>query len=135
VSRIDGYLGGGMRAWEAAGLPTGCFPTMTTDEFHAAATRGEAPLVIDVRTGHEWNTGHIEGAMHIALGELAKRSAEIPRERGVATICESGYRSALAASVLARAGVDRVSNITGGMTALRQLRSAQGSAPAGITGN
>ena len=73
VSRIDGYISGGMRAWEAAGLSTASFPTMTVDQFHAAATRGEAPLVVDVRTAHEWDAGHIEGAVHIPLGELTRR--------------------------------------------------------------
>lgn len=123
VSRIDGYIGGGMNAWEAAGLPTASFASMSAQELQAAATRGEAPLVIDVRTAREWNAGHIEGAMHIPLGELAKRTSEIPRDRNVATMCEAGYRSALAASLLARAGVDRLTNITGGMAAWRQLET------------
>jgi len=39
----------------------------------------------------------------------------------VATICEGGYRSALAASLLARAGLDDVTSVTGGMAAWRQL--------------
>ena len=96
---------------------------MTAHELQAAATRGDAPMVIDVRSAREWNTGHIDGALHIPLGELTKRASEIPRDRNVATMCEAGYRSALAASVLARAGVDRVMNITGGMTAWRQLET------------
>lgn len=135
VSRIDGYISGGMRAWEAAGLATASFPTITAEQFHAATLHGGAPLVIDVRTTHEWEAGHVEGAVHIPLGELARRSAEIPRDRGVATICEGGYRSALAASLLARAGVDRVSNITGGMSAWRQLGADRGTATAGTVSN
>jgi rhodanese-related sulfurtransferase len=38
-------------------------------------------------------------------------------------MCEGGYRSALAASVLARAGVDRIANVTGGMSAWRQMET------------
>ncbi len=120
VSRIDGWLAGGMKAWNSAGLPTGSFPTMTAQELRTASARGEPPLVIDVRTDREWNAGHIDGALHISLGELARRAAEIPRDQNVATICEGGYRSALAASVLARAGLDRVANIADGMSAWRK---------------
>ncbi len=124
VSRIDGYINGGMKAWEAAGLPTASFATLTAQELQAAAARDDAPLVVDVRTAREWNAGHLEGAMHIPLGELAKRASEIPRDRNVATMCEGGYRAALAASLLARAGLDRVTSITGGMSAWRQMESA-----------
>jgi rhodanese-related sulfurtransferase len=74
-----------------------------------------------VRTSEEFRAGHIEGAMHIPLGDLARRASEIPRDRPVATICEAGYRSSLAASVLAGAGLDSLINVTGGMSAWRAL--------------
>ena len=121
VSRIDGYLAGGMHAWEAAALPTSDIGLTTAQDLQASIGRGAAPLVVDVRTTREWDAGHIEGALHIPLGELAARAPEIPRSRPVATICEAGYRSALAASLLARAGVDEVLSVTGGMAAWRQL--------------
>ena len=121
VSRIDGYLVGGMHAWDAASLPTAGIALTTAQELHTSIVRGRSPLVIDVRTTREWDAGHIDGAVHIPLGELSARASEIPRTRPVATICEAGYRSALAASLLSRAGVDDVTSITGGMAAWRQL--------------
>ena len=121
VSRIDGYLAGGMHAWDAAALPTAGIGLITAQNLHAALGRGTSPLVVDVRTTREWNAGHIEGAIHIPLGELPARASEIPRSRPVATICEAGYRSALAASMLTRVGVDDVTSVTGGMAAWRQL--------------
>jgi len=129
VSRIDGYISGGMDAWAAAGLAIGNYSTMTAAELHAAMSRSESPLVVDVRTAREWNAGRIEGALHIPLGELAQRASEIPRDRPVATLCEAGYRSALAASLLARAGVDRLSTVNGGLAAWRQLTENQGEIP------
>ena len=129
VSRIDGYISGGMDAWASAGLPTGSYAILSVEELRAASARGESPLVVDVRTDREWKAGHIDGALHIPLGDLSKRASEIPRDRAVATMCEGGYRSALAASLLARAGVDQVANVTGGMAAWRQLQAA---APANI---
>lgn len=122
VSRIDGFINGGFDAWRDAGLPTGAFPLTNVQDLHGALAGSTPPLVIDVRTRREWNAGHIDGAMHIPLGDLAGRASEIPRDRMVATICEAGYRSSLAASVLSRAGVDRLINVTGGMTAWRALQ-------------
>ena len=121
VSRIDGYLAGGMHAWEAASLPTATLGMTTAQQLHASVHRHASPQIVDVRTTREWDAGHIEGAVHIPLGELTTRATEIPRTRPVATICEAGYRSALAASVLARAGIDDVATVTGGMAAWRQL--------------
>ena len=110
VSRIDGYISGGMDAWASAGLPTDSYAILSVEELRAASARGESPLVVDVRTDREWKAGHIDGALHIPLGDLSKRASEIPRDRAVATMCEGGYRSALAASLLSRAGVDQVAN-------------------------
>jgi hydroxyacylglutathione hydrolase len=122
VSRIDGFINGGFEAWHDAGLPTASMALTNVQDLHAAIGSGSPPLVVDVRTTREWTGGHIEGAVHIPLGDLARRASELPRDRAVATICEGGYRSSLAASVLARAGVDRLINVTGGMSAWRALQ-------------
>src|SRR2546428_11569922 len=39
--------------------------------------------LLDVREQDEWDAGHIEGAQHIPLGELAARLAEAPKEQVV----------------------------------------------------
>lgn len=127
VSRIDGFVNGGFEAWRDAGFPTSSFPLTNAQDLHGAIGGGNPPLVIDVRTKREWAAGHVEGALHIPLSELAHRASEIPRDRTVATICEAGYRSSLAASVLARAGVDRLINVTGGMAAWRALQPTSAS--------
>lgn len=124
VSRIEGFVNGGFDAWRDAGLPTASIPLTTVQDLASAINSGTAPLVVDVRTNREFQAGHIDGAFHIPLGDLVRRAAEIPRDRPVATICEAGYRSSLAASVLARAGLDRLVNVTGGMSAWRALTPA-----------
>jgi glyoxylase-like metal-dependent hydrolase (beta-lactamase superfamily II)/rhodanese-related sulfurtransferase len=74
----------------------------------AAARTGDghglpAPdVILDVRLRNEWQRGHIEGALHIPLFELPRRCAELP-EGVVWAHCSSGYRSAVAASILANA--------------------------------
>jgi hydroxyacylglutathione hydrolase len=121
LSRIDGFVTGGFEAWREAGLPVGAITLTNVEALQGSLEGPSAPLVIDVRTAKEWKKDHIAGAMHIPLGELERRAAEIPRDRTAATMCEAGYRSSLAASVLARAGVERLINVTGGMSAWRAL--------------
>jgi hydroxyacylglutathione hydrolase len=73
--------------------------------------------VLDVRSANEWNEGHLPGAKHIPLGYLEDRLGEIPADRPVVVQCQSGGRSAIAASILERAGVRDVANLTGGLNA------------------
>jgi hydroxyacylglutathione hydrolase len=71
---------------------------------------------LDVRQPAEWAEGHTPRAVHIAGAEISRRAEEIPKERPVAAICGSGYRSSVAASVLKRRGHEEVYNVLGGMT-------------------
>ncbi|WFE45928.1 MBL fold metallo-hydrolase [Verrucosispora sp. WMMD1129] len=80
----------------------------------AAAQAGNPPaglpapqVVLDVRLGNEWRDGHVEGAVHVPLPELPRRMADIPGG-AVWVHCGSGYRAALAASLLANVGRDVV---------------------------
>ncbi|MBY8850011.1 MBL fold metallo-hydrolase [Saccharothrix longispora] len=76
----------------------------------AAARAGRRPhglpepeVVLDVRLAGEWGSGHLDGAVHVPLPELTARLDEVPD--GVVWVhCQSGYRAAVAASLLARAG-------------------------------
>ena len=61
------------------------------------------PVVLDVRRRLEWEEGHIADAVHIPLHELPGRVAELPSGE-VWVHCGSGYRSILAASILAAHG-------------------------------
>ena len=113
---VRGFLDGGMEKWIAAGYPATHVRQITPAEF-AEAHAETAMQVLDVRTADEWKGGHIPGARHVMAGVLADRVAELPRDRPIAVVCGSGYRSNVAASVLERAGFEDVVNITGGMSA------------------
>ena len=86
-------------------------------DLRAALSRADAPLVLDVRTPGEWAKQHIDGALHIPLPAVEKRLAEIPRDRALAVMCGSGYRSSIAASLLQARGFAQVENVMGGMAA------------------
>jgi rhodanese-related sulfurtransferase len=66
----------------------------------------EGAQLVDVRAEHEWEAGHIAGATHLPLDELAERAGEIDRERPVVFYCRGGTRSTMAAAALADAGYD-----------------------------
>jgi rhodanese-related sulfurtransferase len=76
-------------------------------------------VLVDVRTPTEWANGHAPKAVHIPLGEIAKRMREIPDGRPVVVVCASGNRSAMAATALAKHGFTPVFNLAGGMGAWR----------------
>ena len=76
--------------------------------------------LIDVRTSHEWHGGHIDSAINIPVGDLQRRVEELRGPDVVATICETGYRSSLASSLLVRAGI-HVVNVSDGTSAYRML--------------
>jgi len=72
--------------------------------------------LLDVREQDEWDAGHIEGAQHIPLGQLAARLAEVPKEQVVLAVCRSGSRSDRAAKGLRLSGFE-AENLDGGVTA------------------
>jgi rhodanese-related sulfurtransferase len=62
--------------------------------------------LVDVRADHEWEAGHLPGATHISLPELAARAAEIDKDRPVILYCRGDNRSDMATTALAEAGYD-----------------------------
>lgn len=87
--------------------------------------------VLDVREPVEWAYGHIEGALHIPLGELTSRLDEVPESQTL-VVCKVGARSAQAVMWLGRQGRDVV-NLDGGMldweAAGRSMVSETGAPP------
>jgi hydroxyacylglutathione hydrolase len=122
VSSIDGYVNGGFDAWRQAGLPVESTTVTDVAGLRETLNAAHPPVVVDVRTPREFKAGHIDGALNVPLGEVQSRAHAIPAGRPVAVICEAGYRSSLASSVLAREGVTGIVNVTGGMSAWRALQ-------------
>jgi hydroxyacylglutathione hydrolase len=76
----------------------------------------DAVEVIDVRELHERDDGYIPGSRNIPYRLLREYGDELRGEgRPVVTICESGARAAVAASVLAAEGVDARPVLHGGV--------------------
>jgi rhodanese-related sulfurtransferase len=89
------------------------YETISPEKAKEAQDAGA--MLIDVRESHEYRAGHAPGAKLISLGVLDRRFNEIPKEREILVICQSGMRSKQAADILYRAGY-KVTNVSGGMT-------------------
>jgi len=119
LDQIGGYMEDGMDAWENHGFAISKLEAISAQELDARL-KGEAskrPLVLDVRTDSEWNSGHIDGALHIHGGLLKDRYSEIPKDRPLAIICGTGYRGSIAESFFKSHGYENVANVLGGMMA------------------
>ena len=66
--------------------------------------------VIDVRTEAEWNTGHLEGALHIEWQDILKVSSDIQKDEEIFLYCRSGNRSGKATKILIEAGYVNAKN-------------------------
>ena len=79
--------------------------------------------LVDVRSRAEFEgeLGHLEGSKLMPLDEIRTRMEEIPTTRPVVFICQTGKRSAMAATLLRKAGRVQVANLAGGLVRWRQL--------------
>lgn len=74
-------------------------------------------VLLDVRELDEREAARIEPSLHIPMGEIAHRVAEIPRDRELVVYCHSGTRSMMVAGYLEGQGFHSVGNLTGGIDA------------------
>jgi rhodanese-related sulfurtransferase len=114
---VAGYLAGAMHALETAPELIEHTPRVTAAALADLLRSGEPPLVVDVRTEQEWQAGRIDGAAHFPLSRLRDQIRELPSGRAIVVYCASGYRSAIAASVMRREHVAEVSDLVGGLGA------------------
>jgi hydroxyacylglutathione hydrolase len=102
--QFNGYLKGGMEAWKEAGFPVAQFESMDVDEFYHLWKQDDRLAVLDVRDAEEWQSGHIPGSQHLHIGDVMHHLNELPLDGPIATICRSGHRAAMAASIVAALG-------------------------------
>ena len=73
-------------------------------------------LLVDVREAWEREAYNI-GGLHVPMGELAARAAELPHDKTVVLYCEKGIRSVIAMQRLEMMGFNNLINLAGGMKA------------------
>jgi glyoxylase-like metal-dependent hydrolase (beta-lactamase superfamily II)/rhodanese-related sulfurtransferase len=120
VDEVVGYVQWGMADWRSEDLPVEDVPQITVHDLSAWIAERPELVVIDVRETPEWVDGHIDGALHIPMGEALGRVDEVPPDRPKAVVCAGGLRSSTVISGLKRTGLGDWYNVTGGMTAWRK---------------
>ena len=95
-----------MPAWTAAGHDVAATALTRADQLGGRR-------VLDIRQRPEYLAGHLPGAMHIELGDVANRADDLPDEPTV-VMCGHGERAMGAASLLERAGHTDVIVLDGG---------------------
>jgi hydroxyacylglutathione hydrolase len=125
IEKVEGFLEGGMLAWEKAGFETAQVPEISVLDLTRAIREQNGNLqVIDVRKPAEWEAGHIEQARLKPLDQLRNLLGDLDRSRPVAVHCKSGYRSSIATSLLEAAGFACAMNVTGGFDAWQAQKLA-----------
>jgi len=119
IEDLAGYLDGGLDGWQRAGLAPQQLPQITVRELNSRLQKNGLQ-VLDVRREGEWEAGHIGGADWYPLDRFKAALPEIEQDAPVAVHCKSGYRSAVACSLLQRAGHNNVVNVIGGFDAWQQ---------------
>ncbi|EMI57729.1 MBL fold metallo-hydrolase [Rhodopirellula sallentina] len=117
LTDFAGYLVGGMKAWQNAGLPLETVSQLSVHDLNANLDRYQ---ILDVRSPDEYESGHFPNARHCYVSDMRKgehHKVGLSKTDPIAVYCGSGYRASIAASILKRDGFQDVSNIPGSMQA------------------
>lgn len=95
---------------------------MTSDQLASRIQQGWPPVICDVRSGMEYLSGHIPGAVHTPLTKIIAGNAALPvnRKDPLVITCEQGPRAMLAMKILAWRGYRNTELLDGHMSAWRQ---------------
>jgi hydroxyacylglutathione hydrolase len=112
---LRGYLAGGLNAWRAAKLGVETTPAIDVPTL-AERLKNEDVLLLDVREDEEWQASHVEGSILAPYRTLREGVPEEVKDtyKPIAVACSGGVRSALATSLLKRAGIKNVEHVADG---------------------
>ena len=108
IETIEGYLDGGISAWEPSGRPLRSYDVTDVAGLKQAMDAGDV-RVLDVRQDLEWSDGHVPDAVHIHVPDIRDRVKELADSTTpVYVICRTGHRASMAASVVDAAQIPTV---------------------------
>ena len=118
------YDMGGILDWQEEGYPVICeeekeevlleiIPISVDESYEIFAN--EDYLFLDVRSLEEYESSHIEGAIHMPVSELEGRLDELPKDKTIIVYCDGVgcSRSGIAAHILIDNGFKEVYDMTG----------------------
>ncbi|HWI60448.1 MAG TPA: sulfurtransferase TusA family protein [Symbiobacteriaceae bacterium] len=89
---------------------------ISNEQLAELLSTGTAPLILDVREEHEYQAGHIPGAVHVPIEQIEEGTAGLDRDREIAVVCRSARRSDYACQIMSRNGFARAVNVVPGMS-------------------
>lgn len=97
---------------------------MQARELHQLMISKKAPVIVDVRSGIEFRSGHIPGAIHAPGLKILLRTAPLPadKNRQLVVTCEHGPRAQLAQAILGWCGYRNTVLLEGHMSLWRRER-------------
>jgi rhodanese-related sulfurtransferase/AcrR family transcriptional regulator len=117
VDIVEGYLEGGIKALQSWPDRVARIERVTAPVLAEQRESHEPPLIVDVRTELEWIENRIDASVNLPLDRLTQGLDRLPEDRALVVHCAEGYRSAIAASLLLRAGFAAVADLVGGLAA------------------
>lgn len=92
---------------------------MQQDELLAQTNQGKAPIIIDVRSTGEYQSGHVPGAIHVPFWSAftTDKMDVYDKDDRVVLYCAHGPRAGVAKLAFYLAGFKNLSYLSGHMTA------------------
>ena len=117
LDRVAGILdAGAVEEWASRHGPLIEVPQISVNELAHELARGRLAIV-DVRGSADWRTARVPGSLNVPLPDLQDRLGELPSDVPFVVQCQTGARSAIAASLLRARGLANVMNLAGGFDA------------------
>lgn len=125
IDQVEGYLEGGLAAWQAAGEPIDMIIDIEAEELAMDLPHDNRLEVIDVRKPAEFEAGHVKGAANVPLDTFSDTVtlASVNEDNNLYIHCAGGYRSVIAASLLKRQGFHNLRNVVGGWGKIKSIKS------------
>lgn len=114
VETAKGFLKGGIEAWRAAGFETARIEQITVEEMNNRLSKNGDLQFVDVRREGEFASGHAPKTVNLTLSNLENLTDRLDKSRPTYIICQGGYRSSAATSILEQKGFREIYNISGG---------------------
>ncbi len=121
--KIEGCLEGGFEAWQSAGETVDLIIDVEADELAMDIPFDQNLVIVDVRKGPEYGSGHIKEALNIPLSDLTDPAsmADLDDKHNIYVHCAGGYRSVIASSLLKREGFHNLRNVVGGWKKIQEF--------------
>ena len=98
--------------------------SLTPDALMERITAGDPPVILDVRSKHEFDAGHVPGAVHVPFWQAGRHSQTLAatRESPIVLYCGHGPRAHIAGAALKRRGFTNILYLAGHMKKWRAMK-------------